>query len=136
MAIKQKQEEKTSKLWEILSKDYKWESYVFFFISLIVLLLGCLILTGTLTINANAPLIGSWPIGFAWILVVFGSFTLIYAVYPFFKPALPEIKKVQWLKGKKYFGNVIRVFSFIIIFALLFLLYDMFITEILAKIMG
>ena len=136
MAIKQKQEEKQSKLWEILKKDYKWESYVFFAISLLVLLLGVLILTGTLTISPSAPLIGGFPTVFAWILVVFGGLTLLYAVYPFFKPAFPELKKITWLKGKKYFGDVIRVFSFIIVFALLFLLYDMFITEILAKIMG
>ncbi len=136
MAIKQKKEEKQSKLMEILSKDYRWENYVFFVVSLLVLLLGILILTGTLTINSDAIIIGSFPTTFAWILVVVGSLTLIYAVYPFFKPALPEIKKISWLKGKKYFGNVLRVFTFIIIFALLFLLYDMFITEILAKIMG
>lgn len=136
MAIKQKTEQKQSKLMEILSKDYRWESYLFFAISLLVLLLGVLILTGALTINSDAWLVGSFPTTFAWILVVIGALTLIYAVYPFFKPAFPEIKKISWLKGRKYFGNVVRVFAFIIVFALLFLLYDMFITEILAKIMG
>ena len=136
MAIKEKQVEKKSKLWEILSKDYRLESYVFFLISLVVLLLGVLILVGTISIAEDAFLIGPISNIFAWIMVVFGALALIYAVYPFFKPAFPEIKRISWLKGKKYFGNVVRVFIFIIVLALLFLLYDMFITEVLAKIMG
>ncbi len=136
MAIKEKQVEKKSKLLEILGKDYKWESYVFFFISLVVLMLGVLILTNTITISEDAFLIGPISNIFAWIMVAFGALALIYAVYPFFKPAVPEIKKVTWLKGRKYFGNVVRVFIFIIVLALLFLLYDMFITEVLASIMG
>ena len=136
MATKEKQVEKKSKLVEILSKDYRWENYVFFIISLLVLLLGVLILTDTITINPDAFLIGPIADIFAWIMVAFGGLALIYAVYPFFKPAFPEIKRVSWLKGKKYFGNVLRVFIFIIILALLFLLFDMFITAVLAKIMG
>ena len=101
-----------------------------------ILMLGVLILTGTITINSNAVLIGSIPTIFAWLLVVFGGLALIYAVYPFFKPAFPEIKRVTWLKGKKYFADILRVFIFIVILALLFLLYQYFITEALAKIMG
>lgn len=135
MAIKEKKETK-SKLGEILSKDYKWESYVFFFLSLLVLILGVLILTDTITISSNAWLVGSFPTGFAIILVVIGSLTLLYSIYPFFKQALPEFKKISWLKGKKYWGNVVRVFLFLIVFTLLFLLYDSFITEILQRIMG
>lgn len=135
MAVKEKQVEKKSKLAEILRKDYRWENYVYFFISLVVLLLGVLLVTGTITISPNAFLIGSIATPFAWILVSVGALALAYALFPFFKQALPEVKRITWLKGKKYFGNVIRVFVFIIILALLFLLYDMFITEILAKIM-
>lgn len=136
MAIKEKKVEQKSKLMEILRKDYRWENYLFFTIALVVLLLGVLILNNTLIINEDAFLIGPIADIFAWLMVAFGGLALIYAVYPFFKPAFPEIKRVSWLKGKKYFGNVIRVFIFIIILALLFLLFDMFITAVLAKIMG
>ncbi len=135
MAIKEKQVEKKSKLLEILSKDYRWENYVFFIISLLVLVLGTLILTNTITINEDAFLIGPIANIFAWLMVAFGGLALIYAVYPFFKPAFPEIKRVTWLKGLKYFGNVLRVFIFVIILALLFVLYDYFITAALGKIM-
>lgn len=136
MAIKQKVENKKSKLGEILSKEYKWEIYVYLFISIASVLIGVLFLNGTLTISRTIPFIGTIAPAIPWILLVLGGFLFIYSAYPFFKPALPEIKKVTWLKGKQYLGNVIRVFSFLIVFALLFLLYDMFITELLARIMG
>ncbi len=136
MAIKEKKVEQKSKLMEILRKDYRWENYLFFTIALVVLLLGVLILNNTLIINEDAFLIGPISDIFAWLMVAFGGLALIYAVYPFFKPAFPEIKRITWLKGKKYFANVIRVFTFIIVLALLLLLFQAFITEILAIIWG
>lgn len=136
MAIKEKKVEQKSKLMEILRKDYRWENYLFFTIALVVLLLGVLILNNTLIINEDAFLIGPIADIFAWLMVAFGGLALIYAVYPFFKPAFPEIKRITWLKGKKYFANVIRVFTFIIVLALLLLLFQAFITEILAIIWG
>lgn len=136
MAIKEKKVEQKSKLMEILRKDYRWENYLFFTIALVVLLLGVLILNNTLIINEDAFLIGPIADIFAWLMVAFGGLALIYAVYPFFKPAFPEIKRITWLKGKKYFANVIRVFIFIIVLALLLLLFQAFITEILAIIWG
>lgn len=136
MAIKEKKVEQKSKLMEILRKDYRWENYLFFTIALVVLLLGVLILNNTLIINEDAFLIGPIADIFAWLMVAFGGLALIYAVYPFFKPAFPEIKRITWLKGKKYFANVMRVFIFIIVLALLLLLFQAFITEILAIIWG
>ncbi len=135
MAIKEKKDDKKSKLWEILSKDYKWENYVFFLIALVVLLLGVLILDGTISISSDAVLIGSYSTAFAWILVAFGSLAIIYALFPFFQTAFPELKRITWIKGRKYFGNILRVFIFLIVLCLLFILYDYFITEALGKIL-
>ncbi len=130
MAVKEKNKEQKSRIWEILSKDYKWESYVFLLISLVVLILGTLILTGTLSVKENMPVIGSHPKPFAWVLVVASGFGVLYAVYPFFKPAFPELKRVKWLSKREFLADSIRVFMFLIIFALLFVLYDFFLMEI------
>ncbi len=130
MAVKEKNKEQKSRIWEILSKDYKWESYVFLLISLVVLILGTLILTGTLSVKENMPVIGSYPKPFAWALVVASSFGVLYAIYPFFKPAFPELKRVKWLSKREFLADSIRVFMFLIIFALLFVLYDFFLMEI------
>ena len=97
-------------------------------------MLGVLILSDVLVVKEDFPLIGKYPDVFAWVLVVIAGLGVVYALYPFFKPALPEFKKISWLKWPKFLGNVIRVFLFLIIFTLLFLLYDSFIQQILARI--
>ena len=136
MAVKEKQQFKPSRIWQYLKETHKWENYVFLFFSVVVLALGLLILTGALNVKEDAWLIGDYPKVFAWILVgVSGLFTL-YGLYPFFKPALPEIKRVQWLTFGKFVSNAVRVLLFITIFTLLFLLYDAFISLLLARILG
>ena len=134
MAVKEKQGEKKSRILEYLKETHKWENYAFLIAAVIVLVLGCLILTDTLVVKDNAWLIGDYPDVFAWILVgVSGAFTL-YGLVPFFQPAVPEFKKVAWLPFKKFVANSLRVILFLVIFASLFLLYDSFITQILSRI--
>lgn len=121
-----------NRLLQYIKEEHKWENYLFFFIALVVLVLGCLMLTGVLTVKDDFPVIGSFPTVFAWVLVGFASIGILYAIYPFFKPAFPEFKKITWLTPKKFLADSIRVFVFLIIFTALFLLYDSFITELLA----
>ncbi len=136
MAIKEKQSTKKSRILEYLKESHKWENYVFLFFAVLVLVLGCLILTGSLVVRENFWLIGSHPKVFAWILVAISAVFTLYALYPFFKPAFPEFKKITWLNFHKFVGNSVRVLLFITIFALLFFLYDSFITQILARIIS
>lgn len=125
-----------SRIMEYLKTEHKWENYLFLFVSVVTLLLGVLMLTGALVVKEDFPLIGKYPSVFAWILVVVAGIGVVYALYPFFKPAFPEFKKITWLSWIKFLGNAIRVFLFLIIFTLLFLLYDSFITQILSRIIS
>ena len=134
MAVKEKAQDKPSRIWQYLKETHKWENYVFLILSVLVLVLGCLILTKTLTVRQDFWLIGQHPTAFGWVLVSLAGVFTVYALFPFFKPAIPEFKKVTWLSFGKFVGNSIRVLLFITIFALLFLLYDAFITEILGRI--
>ncbi|MDE6584293.1 MAG: preprotein translocase subunit SecE [Anaeroplasmataceae bacterium] len=134
MAVKEKKDNKPSRIWQYLKETHKWENYVFLVFAVLVLLLGCLILTGSLSVKQDFWLIGSHPTAFGWVLVSIAGVFTVYGLYPFFKPALPEFKKVTWLTFGKWVGNSIRVLLFLVIFALLFLLYDAFITQILARI--
>ena len=129
---KRERSEGRSRIMEYLRTEHQWENYLFLIVSVVTLVLGFLIVDGTLVIKQSFPLIGKHPKIFSWCLVVISFFGLIYALYPFFKPAFPELKKINWLPWKKFFGNTIRVFLFLIIFTLLFLLYNKFIYEILA----
>ena len=123
-----------NRIGEYLKEEHKWENYLFVLVSLVTLLLGALMLSGTLVVKDNFPILGDYPKVFAWVLVIIAAVGLLYAVYPFYKPAFPELKKITWLKPKKFLADTIRVFLFIIIFTLLFLLYDTFISEILRMI--
>jgi len=123
-----------SRILEYLSTEHKWENYLFLVISIVTLVLGALILTGALAVKDTFPVIGEHPKVFAWVLIVISALGVLYACYPFFKPAFPEFKKISWLPGRKFLGNSLRVFIFLTIFALLFLLYDAFITQLLANI--
>ena len=133
--IEKKQEKKERmgiyRIGEYLKEEHKWENWVFLVVSIIVLLLGLLILNGSLIVRDNFPLIGANPTLFAWILVGVASLGIIYALYPFFKPAFPEFKKITWPTLGKFIGDSIRVFLFIGIFVLLFILYDSLITGVL-----
>lgn len=139
--IEKKQEQRdrmggTSRIIEYLKTEHKWENYVFILVAALTLVLGGLMLTGFLVPNNNIPFIKDNSFIFAVILTVVGLAGLIYALYPFFKPAFPEFKKITWLTFPKFIANSIRVFTFLVVFALLFELYELFITSILYRILG
>ncbi len=139
--IEKKQEQRdrmggTARIIEYLKTEHKWENYVFILVAALTLVLGGLMLTGFLVPNDNIPFIRDNSFLFAVVLTVIGFAGLIYALYPFFKPAFPEFRKITWLTLPKFVANSIRVFIFLIIFALLFQLYELFITSILYRILG
>lgn len=136
MAIKEKKEVQTSRIWEYISTEHKWESYVFMFLSIAVLILGVFILNGTLTVKSTVPIIGSFPTAFAIIIVVVATLSLLYAIYPFVKVAFPELKKITWAGKKLFLGNTLKVFLFLTIFTLLYLMYDVLVSELLSTILN
>lgn len=132
----EKNEEKQSRLGfyrigEYLKTEHKWENYLFVFVSVVTLVLGCLILNGALIVKDDFPLIGEHPTLFAWILIGLATVALIYALYPFYKPCFPEFRKISWLKGKDFIRNIIRTFVFILVLTGLFILYDNFLVGLL-----
>ncbi len=136
MAIKEKQEETRSRLMEYLSTEHKWENFLFVFLSVAVLILGVFILNGTLEIKSTVPIIGSFPTTFAIIVTSLAALSLVYALYPFVKVAFPEFKKVSWPTMPLFIGNTIKVFIFLIIFTLLYLMYDVLVSELIKGILN
>lgn len=130
------EKEEHSRILEYLASEHKWENYLLLFLSLFALVLGCLIINGTLTVNDSFPLIGNFPTVFAWILIGLASVALLLSMYPFFKPAFPEFKKITWMRPKAFGADTIRVFTFLIILVGLFLLYDAFISKLVALIIS
>ena len=132
MAIKEKSKElQKSKVVEILTTEYKWETYLLGFLSTVAIALGLLIFADVLTVSETTPLIGNYPNLFAWIITIVGSIGLILFAIPLFKPAVPELKKLTWPTWRVFVANATRVFIFIIVLAGVFLLYEAFISAFL-----
>ena len=132
MAIKEKSKElQKSKVVEILTTEYKWETYLLGFLSIVAIALGLLIFANVLTVNETTPLIGNFPKLFAWIITIVGAIGLILFAIPLFKPAVPELKKLSWPTWRVFVANSTRVFIFIILMAGVFLLYEAFISAFL-----
>ena len=121
-------EEKKNRVLQAIYHEWKYENLILVVLALFALELGVLLLTGDLTISANAFLIGEYWKVFAWILVGFGVIALLLAVASFYRPSLAEIKHVTGLKRKEFLVNVITVFVFILVIAGLIFAYESVIT--------
>ena len=126
-----KKENTENKVLSIFVKEYKYEGLVLLVLALIAIVLGVMVLIGEstdgtsgLTINPNVFLIGSYPVAFAWILVILGAFSLLIAVWPFYKPSVYEVKRVSWTSRGDLLRNTGVVFAFILIMAIFFVLAD------------
>ncbi|PKK97590.1 MAG: preprotein translocase subunit SecE [Tenericutes bacterium HGW-Tenericutes-3] len=139
MAIKQKQVEQKSKLLEVLTTEYKWENLLLGILATLSGALAVMIISGStlLQINENFPILGQGNNGviFAWVLLAISVFGLILVVYPFFLPAIPELKKITWPSWPKFLDHSVRVLIFLFILTGMLLLYDILIIRLLGGIL-
>jgi len=140
MAIKQKQEEQKSKLLEVINTEYRWENLLLGILAIIAIGISSMIISGNtlLEINPDFPILGEGNNGiiFAWVLFGIAAFGLILVLYPFFLPALPEIKKIAWPSWPKFLDNSVRVLVFLVIITGFLLLYNFIILKLLSNILG
>ncbi len=140
MAIKQKQEEQQSKLLEVLTTEYRWENLLLGVLATIAISISLMIISGNtlLQINPDFPILGEGNNGliFAWVLFAISAFGLILVLYPFFLPAIPEIKKISWAKWHKFLDNSVRVLVFLTIITGFLLLYNFLIAKLISGLLG
>ena len=90
-----KEDNKPSRILEYMKTEHKWENYVFVFISVLVLMLGILILTGVLVVREDFPVIGQNAKVYGWVLVVVASLGTLYALFPFINHASQNLKRLH-----------------------------------------
>lgn len=134
MAKLQTSDTKTSKVLEILRKEYPFERILLGVLGALVIILGVYLLQGTL--NPTSALLEirltNWWIFdseakrmiFTILVIVIGTVSLFMAIWPFFVPSFAEMKKVTWPNRKTILNHSARVFGFIIILSAFFLLID------------
>jgi preprotein translocase subunit SecE len=139
MAIKQKTVETKSKLIEVLTTEYKWENLLLGILATLSGALALMIISGNslLQINENFPILGQGNNGviFAWVLFAISIFGLILVIYPFFLPAIPELKKITWPTFPKFVDHSVRVLIFLFILTGVILLYNLLIIRLLGGIL-
>ena len=136
MAIKQKEQVPKSKLSEILSKEYKGENLLLGLLAMVSMTLSIMILSGTLEIDPNFPVLGQSPADkiFAGALLAISLFGLVLVLFPFVSPAWPELRKISWPKWAVFLDNALRVLIFTIFLTLLLFFFDWAISEIFRRI--
>ncbi|MDY0074737.1 MAG: preprotein translocase subunit SecE [Acholeplasmataceae bacterium] len=135
MAIKQKQVEQKSKLLEVLTTEYKWENLLLGILATLSGALALMIISGNslLEINENFPVLGQGNNGiiFAWVLFAISLFGLALVIYPFFLPAIPELKKITWPTFPKFLDHAVRTLIFLFLLTGFILLFNLLITTLL-----
>ncbi len=139
MAIKQKPTEQKSKLLEVLTTEYKWENLLLAILAILSAALSLMIISGSmlLRIDPNFPILGQGNNGiiFAWVLFLISLFGLALVIYPFFVPALPELKKITWPTLPKFVDHAARVLIFLFLLTSFILLFNFIIIRLLGGIL-
>jgi preprotein translocase subunit SecE len=119
---KKTEEVKKSKVLEILKKEYPFEKILLGVLGAIVLVLGIYLVEGTVLeirytdfwiFNSDLKIMI-----FSIFVIVIGAVSFLLSVWPFFVPSIGEMKKVMIT------NHSARVFGFIMILSLFFVLID------------
>jgi len=128
MAIKQKVAQPKNKLMEILSTEYRGESLILGILATITAALAVMIIGRVqgFHIPEDFPVLGGSPNAmiFAWTVLVIALLGLALVIYPFFLPAFPELRKIQWAGWKEFIDNSVRVIIFVAIITLFVAVVD------------
>ena len=125
MAIKDTLDQpKRNKLLEVLSQDYRAENILLSLIAIVAMAFSVMILSGTLNVKDNYPLLGAYPKVFASILLVISTLGLVVVLWPFYEPSIGEFKKITWAKPKEFYEDLFRVIVFMAFFIFILLFFD------------
>lgn len=121
-----KADEKPHRILNFLSKEYRGENAVMLFLALFAIVLGALIVTGTLEIDEKYFLVGLYKGKlFAWILIGLAAISLLFVVIPFYRPSMTEIKHLKTLSRAEFLINIARTMIFILLMVAFFFVCDL-----------
>lgn len=111
-------------------EDHGLSIELMFFLSIAVVLIVLAVLLGIdfLAIRTELPVLGGYTEGFLiGALIVLAILALVTAFNEIIGQSLKEMKKVHWPTPKQMAGFSAQVFTFIIFFSVLFLVFDLLI---------
>lgn len=135
MAIKEKNQEKQSKLVEILTTEYKWENLLLLVLAVLSTALSLIIIInqGPISIDSSFPILGKRTnqLIFAWVLFGISMLGIGLVAAPFVAPAIPELKRITWAKKAEFIDHSVRVLIFILFFVFVILAFDIIVLALL-----
>lgn len=131
-----KASKKRNKLFEVLTSEYKYENIFLLVVAVVALSFGAMILTGDLEVKDNFPVLGKFPVAFAWTLIAISSIGVLIVAVPFYIPSVPELRKISWGGRRALLADIARVFIFMLIVCLALLFFDLIISEALKVVYG
>lgn len=121
-------DKKPNRVLEILRKEYPFEKILLGVLGALVIILGVYLVEGTVL---EIRLTNWWIfntdgkiLAFSIFVIVIGAVSLVMALWPFFQPSLVEMKKVTWPNRKTILNLSTRVFGFIIVISMFFIIID------------
>jgi preprotein translocase subunit SecE len=135
MAKEKVQEQKQSKVLQVLKTEYRFEGVLLGVLGLLVIVLGVYLIQGKLTIKWTDFWLFDSSLKrliFAIVVTVIGAIAFLMSVYPFFIPSWEERKKITWPKRDTIINHSARVYGFIIFVILFFILVDWPLRELFA----
>ena len=134
------QEHKPNKVIEILKREYPFERILLGVLGAFVLILGVYLVEGeVLQIKLTSWWIFNSELKrtlFAIFIILVGTFAFFISVWAFFVPSFAEMKKVTWPNRNTILNHSARVFGFIIILSLFFVLIDFGLVELFKGLIG
>lgn len=121
-------EKKPSRVLEILRTEYPFERILLGVLGALVIILGVYLIEGNLLqIRLTSWFIFSTAtrrLIFSILVIIVGAVSFVMAIWPFFVPSFAEMKRVTWPGRKMILNHSARVFGFIIVLSLFFVLID------------
>jgi len=109
---------------QILTTEYKGESLLLVAVSIVIMVVSAYIIDGTLVINSDFPVIGQFPTVSIIVFMTAGAVGLVIGSWPLFKPSVAEVSRLTPPTKATYADHMVKVFTFILIFLAVFLIYD------------
>jgi len=149
-----KRAEGMKRIWNFIKEEHEFENWILFALSIILLVLGLYILIAAASTADDATTSfaqtyfnianSGWAIFDAsWKVILVSSIvvaisvaSIVYCLFPVFKPSFKEMKYVTWTSKKDLFTNSLIVVVFIAFLTVLFYLFDLALIPLFRLIFG
>ncbi len=140
----------TARVWNFIKEEHSFENWLLFVLALVLLVLSLYILVAAASDNNsfadtyfNITQSGWGIFDQPWkvitissVIVALSVASIVYCLWPVFKPSIKELKFVTWTNKRTLFVNSVTVLSFIILLSGFFYLLDFALVPLIKLILG